>query len=233
MSPDASTPDAVNKDEAAAGPMGQRFLAGTDTLAMRLWDRQQPGEAETPVARDYETVGYVVSGRVELTVGTTVLNLGPGDSWSVPRGAEHSYRVLEELTAVEATSPPARPAPEPGAAEQDLQRWTPPLGCAPWTSWSSRPTFEQYAFTFGGAAPVLRVRPGTALRLWSDDAFAGRCAPRRTCRARRSTCATSTRRPGRSTSRAPSPATRSPCTWSTSSRRATGAPPRTSRSSAA
>jgi acetamidase/formamidase len=35
------------------------------------------------------------------------------------------------------------------------------------------PTFEQYAFTFGGAAPVLRVQPGTALRLWSDDAFCG------------------------------------------------------------
>src|SRR6476646_3719057 len=35
------------------------------------------------------------------------------------------------------------------------------------------PTREQYAYTFGGAAPALRVRPGTALRLWSDDAFGG------------------------------------------------------------
>jgi acetamidase/formamidase len=35
------------------------------------------------------------------------------------------------------------------------------------------PSFEQYAFTFGGAAPLMRVRPGTALRLWSDDAFCG------------------------------------------------------------
>ena len=35
------------------------------------------------------------------------------------------------------------------------------------------PTLEQYAFTFGGVAPVLRVQPGTALRLWSDDAFGG------------------------------------------------------------
>lgn len=35
------------------------------------------------------------------------------------------------------------------------------------------PSFEQYAFTFGGVAPVLRVRPGTAMRLWSDDAFCG------------------------------------------------------------
>ena len=35
------------------------------------------------------------------------------------------------------------------------------------------PSFEQYAFTFGGVAPLRRVAPGTALRLWSDDAFCG------------------------------------------------------------
>jgi acetamidase/formamidase len=35
------------------------------------------------------------------------------------------------------------------------------------------PSPDQYAFTFGGAAPVMRVRPGTALRLWSEDAFNG------------------------------------------------------------
>jgi acetamidase/formamidase len=33
------------------------------------------------------------------------------------------------------------------------------------------PSFEEYAFTFGGVAPLRRVTPGTALRLWSDDAF--------------------------------------------------------------
>jgi acetamidase/formamidase len=35
------------------------------------------------------------------------------------------------------------------------------------------PSFEEYAFTFGGVAPVRRIKPGTALRLWSDDAFCG------------------------------------------------------------
>ena len=35
------------------------------------------------------------------------------------------------------------------------------------------PTREEYAYTFGGAPPAMRVRPGTALRLWSDDAFGG------------------------------------------------------------
>ncbi len=33
------------------------------------------------------------------------------------------------------------------------------------------PTPEQYAYTFGGVAPVMRIQPGTALKLWSQDAF--------------------------------------------------------------
>jgi acetamidase/formamidase len=36
-----------------------------------------------------------------------------------------------------------------------------------------RPEREQYAFTFGGVAPVRKVRPGTILRLWTEDAFCG------------------------------------------------------------
>lgn len=35
------------------------------------------------------------------------------------------------------------------------------------------PTREQYAYTFGGVAPLRRVTPGTALRIWSEDAFGG------------------------------------------------------------
>lgn len=35
------------------------------------------------------------------------------------------------------------------------------------------PDRNEYAYTFGGVAPIRRVKPGTALRLWSDDAFGG------------------------------------------------------------
>jgi hypothetical protein len=51
------------------------------------------------------------------------------------------------------------------------------------------PTAEQYAYTFGGVAPLRRITPGTALRLWSDDAFGGALRRRRTSPARMSTCA--------------------------------------------
>jgi len=34
-----------------------------------------------------------------------------------------------------------------------------------------RPTRDQFAYTFGGAAPIMRIKPGTAMRLWTEDAF--------------------------------------------------------------
>jgi acetamidase/formamidase len=37
-----------------------------------------------------------------------------------------------------------------------------------------RPTPEQYAWTFGGVPPVATVNPGSLLRVWTEDAFAGR-----------------------------------------------------------
>ena len=37
-----------------------------------------------------------------------------------------------------------------------------------------RPQPDQYAWTFGGVAPTHRITPGTALKLWTEDAFSGR-----------------------------------------------------------
>jgi acetamidase/formamidase len=37
-----------------------------------------------------------------------------------------------------------------------------------------RPSPDQYAWTFGGVAPTHRIKPGTALKLWTEDAFSGR-----------------------------------------------------------
>ena len=35
------------------------------------------------------------------------IRLEAGDCWLVPADAEHSYRILESFTAIEATAPPA------------------------------------------------------------------------------------------------------------------------------
>ena len=57
--------------------------------------------------RDYETVGYAISGKAKLHIEGQMVLLESGDSWGVPKGASHSYKILESFTAVEATRPPA------------------------------------------------------------------------------------------------------------------------------
>lgn len=90
------------------GSLGQIYLASGVSVAMRLWKNEEPADPKPETAREYETVGYVISGKAELHLeGQTVL-LNPGDSWVVPNGANHTYRILETFTAVEATSPPAQ-----------------------------------------------------------------------------------------------------------------------------
>ncbi len=97
----------VKADFSPHGRMGQKYLASGVHLAMRLWESEPPGEAKPPSRREYETVGYVLSGRAELHLEGQTLILEPGDSWVVPKGAEHTYKILESFTAVEATAPPA------------------------------------------------------------------------------------------------------------------------------
>jgi quercetin dioxygenase-like cupin family protein len=100
----------VKKVEARHSPrgeMGQKYLASGIRVSMRLWEEEKPAEPAPAAARDYETVGYVIKGRAELHIEGQVILLNAGDSWLVPRGSKHTYRILEAFTAVEATSPPA------------------------------------------------------------------------------------------------------------------------------
>jgi quercetin dioxygenase-like cupin family protein len=97
----------VSSGHSPRGEMGQKYLADGKSVSMRLWDGEAPGEPKPEAKRAYETVGYVVEGRARLHLEGQVVDLEPGDSWVVPKGASHTYEILEAFTAVEATSPPA------------------------------------------------------------------------------------------------------------------------------
>ncbi|MCU0550735.1 MAG: cupin domain-containing protein [Leptolyngbya sp. Prado105] len=103
-----STVQKVDSQFSPTGEMGQKYLASGETVAMRLWENEQPADAKPATQRDYETVGYVLQGKAELHLAGQVLVLKSGDSWVVPMGTPHSYKILESFSAIEATSPPAQ-----------------------------------------------------------------------------------------------------------------------------
>jgi len=52
-----------------------------------------------------EQTGYLVCGRLRLTIGDETRDLAPGDSWSIPGGVRHGAEVLEDAVAIEVFSP--------------------------------------------------------------------------------------------------------------------------------
>ena len=98
----------IDSSASPAGAMGQRYLAAGKRLSLRLWHEEPGAKDDAPARRrDYEVAGFVIEGRAELELEGQTVKLGPGDSWVVPEGAEHRYRIVETFRAVEATSPPA------------------------------------------------------------------------------------------------------------------------------
>ena len=97
----------VESGSSPRGEMGQKYLVAGKRVSMRLWIDEPGGKLKIPTTRDYETVGYVISGSARLDLEGQTLNLKAGDSWLVPAGAKHQYTIIEPFTAVEATAPPA------------------------------------------------------------------------------------------------------------------------------
>jgi quercetin dioxygenase-like cupin family protein len=103
-----STVTKVDGKHSPKGELGQTYLASGKTVSMRLWDEAAGHQHEQNVARHYETVGYVLEGSAELEIEGQTVRLEAGDSWVVPKGARHTYRIQGKFKAVEATHPPAQ-----------------------------------------------------------------------------------------------------------------------------
>lgn len=100
-------PQVTSSKDVSTGQMGQEYLATGKQVAMRKWEERETNCPEGR-SREYETVGYMLSGVLELDLDGQTARLEAGDSWLVPANAKHRYRVIEPIVAVEATSPPAR-----------------------------------------------------------------------------------------------------------------------------
>jgi quercetin dioxygenase-like cupin family protein len=62
-----------------------------------------------PHVHDHDSVGYVVSGAVRMSVAGEEYELGPGDGFHHPAGIEHQMVVLSSPTVwIEVKAPPVR-----------------------------------------------------------------------------------------------------------------------------
>jgi quercetin dioxygenase-like cupin family protein len=53
----------------------------------------------------HEQLGYVVSGRMEFTIGDQTRVLGPGDTYLMPSNVPHHTRALEDSVVVDVFAP--------------------------------------------------------------------------------------------------------------------------------
>jgi quercetin dioxygenase-like cupin family protein len=67
--------------------------------------RLRKGSVLPRPAHPHEQTGYLVQGRLRLTIGSDDFEAQPGDSWCVPGGVEHGAQVLEASVAIEVFSP--------------------------------------------------------------------------------------------------------------------------------
>ena len=88
---------------ALPGIARKTLVHGDKTLMVEF--RLQQGFPLPRHAHPHEQTGYLVSGRLRLTVGNEVRELQPGDSWCIAGGVEHGAEVLEDSVAIEVFAP--------------------------------------------------------------------------------------------------------------------------------
>ena len=56
----------VEADTSPKGEMGQKYLVAGKRVSLRLQSDEPGGKLKAPTSREYETVGYVISGSANL-----------------------------------------------------------------------------------------------------------------------------------------------------------------------
>ncbi|KAB2888429.1 MAG: cupin domain-containing protein [Desulfobulbaceae bacterium] len=67
--------------------------------------RMQAGSNVPSHSHMYEQTGYLVSGKIRLTIGDEVFTVEPGDSWCIHSNVSHSAEILDDSVAIEVFSP--------------------------------------------------------------------------------------------------------------------------------
>ena len=79
------------------------LVHGDETLMTEF--RRGQGAVLPRHVHPHEQTGYLVKGRIRLSIGTEEYEAQAGDSWCIPGGFEHGADILEDSVAIEVFSP--------------------------------------------------------------------------------------------------------------------------------
>ncbi len=89
--------------EALPGIRMKTIVYGDKTLMTEF--RMEAGSSLPSHAHPHEQTGYLVEGRMRLTIGSETFDVGRGDSWLIPGDTRHAAEILESSIAVEVFAP--------------------------------------------------------------------------------------------------------------------------------
>ena len=74
-----------------------------------VWTKFEPGGTYELHSHTHEQASVMISGRMRLTVGGEVKEIGPGDMWFAPANVEHGGEILgdEPVVFIDIYAPPA------------------------------------------------------------------------------------------------------------------------------
>ena len=99
--------------EANADFISDRKLHGailaTGESCQLLWAKFEPGGTYELHSHPHEQMSVIVSGRMRLTVGEEVREIGPGDMWYAPANVKHGGEILgnEPVVFIDVYAPPS------------------------------------------------------------------------------------------------------------------------------
>jgi quercetin dioxygenase-like cupin family protein len=81
-----------------------RTLVHGDTTLMAQF-RLEAGRTLPLHSHPHEQTGYLLSGRMSMSIGGVEHGFGPGDSWAIAGGVEHGAFIHETCLAIEVFCP--------------------------------------------------------------------------------------------------------------------------------